>query len=77
MPKPSVFREVSRTVYFNSIPAELKRLGLTQAKTAELLGISLSGLSHRLKADSPSLHWSVYGLSAYFSEEDNLGERDL
>jgi len=77
MPKPSVFREVSRTVYFNSIPAELKRLGLTQAKTAELLGISLSGLSHRLKADSPSLHWSIYGLSSYFSEEDNLGERDL
>lgn len=77
MPKQSVFREVDKTVYFNSVPAELKRLGITQAKVAELLGISLSGLSHRIKADAPSLHWAVYGLSAYFGEDENLGERDL
>ncbi len=78
MARELVFRDdITKTVYFNSIPAELKRLGLTQAKTAELLGISLSGFNHRLKADSPTLHWAVYGLSSYFGEDDNLGERDL
>ena len=68
---------IKKTVYYNSIPAELKRLGITQAETADLLGISLSGLNHRIKADSPTLHWAVFGMSNYFGEAANLGEREL
>jgi len=71
------YQKVDKTIYYNSIPVELKRLGLTQEKTAELLGISRSGLNHRLKADSPTLHWAVYGLSCFFGNDDNLGERAL
>ena len=77
MANTKVYKDVGKTVYYNSIPVELKRLGLTQEKTAELLGISRSGLNHRLKADSPTLHWAVYGLSSFFGDDDNLGERDL
>jgi predicted transcriptional regulator len=77
MANTKVYKDVSKTVYYTSIPVELKRLGLTQEKTAELLGISRSGLNHRLKADSPTLHWAVYGLSSFFGDDDNLGERDL
>ena len=68
---------IKKTVYYNSIPVELKRLSITQAETAELLGISLSGLNHRIKADSPTLHWAVFGMSSYFGESANLGEREL
>jgi DNA-binding NtrC family response regulator len=76
--KPLVYKEVNKTVYFNSINEELKRIGLTQEKTAELLGITRSGLIHRIIQDKPSVHWEVYGLSQYFSYEyDNFGERDL
>jgi DNA-binding NtrC family response regulator len=74
--KPLVYKEVNKTVYFNSINEELKRIGLTQEKTAELLGITRSGLIHRIIKDKPSVHWEVYGLSQYF-EYDNFGERDL
>ena len=71
------YKTIDKTIYFNSIPVELKRLGLTHEKTAQLLGISRSGLNHRIKADSPTLHWAVYGLSNYFGNEDNLSERSL
>jgi len=71
------FKDVSRTIYFNSIPVEIKRLGITQAKCAELLGCTRSGLMHRIKADKPQLHWAVYGLANYLGEDENLGERDL
>ena len=74
--KPLVYKEVNKTVYFNSINEELKRIGLTEEKTAELLGITRSGLIHRINQDKPSVHWEVYGLSQYF-EYDNFGERDL
>jgi predicted transcriptional regulator len=76
MPKEKVYKDVDKTVYFNSITDELRRIGLTQEKTAELLGITRSGLIHRINQDKPSIHWQVYGLSQYF-EYDNLDERDL
>jgi len=72
------YKDIKKTVYFKSIPSELKKIGLTQEKTAELLGITRSGLNHRIKSDRPSLHWQVYGLSSYFSQIDkNLIEHDL
>jgi len=77
MAKDKVYNDLSRTIYFNSIPVEIKRLKLTQAKCAELLGCTRSGLLHRIKADKPQLHWAIYGLANYLGEDDNLGERDL
>ncbi len=48
-----------KTIYYHSIPAELKRLGITQPECAKLLGCSLSGLTHRIKRDQPTLHWAI------------------
>lgn len=77
MAQDRIYKDVDKTIYFDSIPKELRRIGLTQEKTAELLGISRSGLNHRIYKDTPSLHWAVYGLSQYFIDDDNFGERDL
>jgi len=63
---------MAKTIYYNSIPAEIKRLGLTQAKCATYLGVSLSGLTHRIKADKQGLHWQIYGLAHYLGAEENL-----
>jgi len=61
-----------KIIYYNSIPAEIKRLGLTQHKCADMLGCSLSGLTHRIKADKQQLHWAIYGLGNYLGAEENL-----
>ena len=63
---------MAKTIYYNSIPAEIKRIGLTQAKCSTYLGCSLSGLTHRIKADRQQLHWAVYGLGHYLGAEENL-----
>ena len=52
-----------KVIYYQSIPAELKRLGLTQEKAATLLGCTRSGLTHRIKADKQQFHWAIYGLA--------------
>ena len=52
-----------KTIYYNSIPAEIKRLGITQSECAKFLGCSLSGLTHRIKRDKPTIHWAIYGLA--------------
>jgi len=67
-------------IYYQSIPAEIIRLGLTQQQAANLMGCSISGLTHRIKADKPQFHLAIYGLSNYLekhskryspSKEDN------
>ena len=65
--------QIKGQIHYQSIPAEIKRLGITQYKCAEMLGCSLSGLTHRIKADKPQIHWAIYGLASYLDEEhDNL-----
>jgi len=65
--------EIKGQIHYQSIPAEIKRLGLTQQKCAEMLGCSLSGLTHRIKADKPQFHWAIYGLANYLDKgESNL-----
>jgi len=59
-------------IYYQSIPAELKRLGLTQEKASELLECSRSGLNHRIKADKPLFHLAIYGLANYMGNTENL-----
>jgi transcriptional regulator with XRE-family HTH domain len=60
-------------IYYKSIPAEIKKLGLTQKSCADMMGVSLSGLTHRIKADKPQFHLAIYGLATYLgSEADNL-----
>jgi|TARA_R110001632_G_scaffold195236_2_gene316837 hypothetical protein len=59
-------------IYYQSIPAELKRLGLTQDKASELLGCSRSGLNHRIKADKPLFHLAIFGLANYLGNTENL-----
>ena len=61
-----------KTIYYNSIPAEIKRLGITQHECAKFIGCSLSGLTHRIKGDKPTLHWAIYGLANYLGAEENL-----
>jgi len=34
-----------------------------------MLGVTLSGLNHRIKANKQQLHWSIYGLSRYMEGE--------
>ena len=63
-------------IRYKSIPAEIKKMGLTQYKCAEYLGCSLSGLTHRIASDKPQIHWAIYGLANYLEKEtDNLEQR--
>ena len=66
---------MGKVVYYQSIPAELKRLGLTQEKASELLGCTRSGLTHRIKADKPQFHWAIYGLANYMGNAHNLKKK--
>ena len=74
------FKKQQVLIYYQSIPAEIVRLGLTQQEVANLMGCSISGLTHRIKADKPQFHLAIYGLSNYLekhskryspSKEDN------
>ena len=65
-----------KAIYYHSIPAEIKKLGITQKECAELLGCSLSGLTHRIAANKQQLHWAIYGVSNYLGTVDNL-QRDV
>ena len=56
-------------IKYESIKAEIKRLGLTNKKVAELLGITVYGLDYRIKGDKPTIHWAIYGISKHY---DNL-----
>ena len=55
-------------IKYESIKAEIKRLGLTNKKVAELLGITVYGLDYRIKGDKPSIHWAMYGISKYYDD---------
>ena len=55
-------------IHYQSIPAEIKRLGITQQQAADYLGCSLSGLTHRIKADRPQIHFAIYGLASYLGD---------
>ena len=55
-------------IYYKSIPAEIKKLGITQKECADMMGVSLSGLTHRIKADRPQFHLAVYGLATYLGQ---------
>ena len=59
----------NRLVYYESIPDELARLGLTQTEAAKLLGITKSTMSHNIKADNNSFHWQIYGLAHYLESQ--------
>ena len=63
---------MKKAIYYHSIPAEIKRLGITQKECASLLGCSLSGLTHRIAANKRQLHWAIYGVSNYLGAEENL-----
>jgi predicted transcriptional regulator len=62
------FNKQQVLIYYQSIPAEIVRLGLTQQEVANLMGCSISGLTHRIKADKPQFHLAIYGLSNYLSK---------
>jgi len=57
---------------YNDIKKEIKDLGLTNKKVAEILGITVQGLDYRIKQDHPTIHWAMYGISNYYGEPDNL-----
>ena len=63
---------MKKAIYYNSIPAEIKRLGITQKECASLLGCSLSGLTHRIAANKQQLHWAIYGVANYLGNTENL-----
>jgi len=64
-----------RLVYYQSIPAELKRLGLTQERASEMIGCTRSGLNHRIRADKQQIHWVIYGLANFLGHAENLTTR--
>ena len=63
---------MKKAIYYHSIPAEIKRLGITQKECATLLGCSLSGLTHRIAANKQQLHWAIYGVANYLGSTENL-----
>ena len=66
-------KEIQGLIHYQSIPAEIKRLGITQQECATMLGCSLSGLTHRIKASKPQFHFAILGLASYLEkDEDNL-----
>lgn len=64
-------------IKYNNIKAEFKRLGLTNKKVADILGISRQALDKRIKADKPSIHWITYGLANYYGDMDENLIREL
>ena len=54
---------------YNDIKKEIKDLGLTNKKVAEILGISVQTLDYRIKQSKPSIHLIMYGLANYFQPE--------
>jgi len=63
-------------IKYDCIKAEFKRLGLTNKRVADILGISVQTLDYRIKKDQPSIHLITMGLVSYF-EDNNEMERDL
>ena len=57
-------------VYYKSIPAEIKRMGITQEKCAEMLGCTRSGLTYRITADKPQFHFAIFGLASYLDKNN-------
>jgi len=56
-------------IQYECIKCEFKRLGLTNKKVADILGISVQQLDYLIKQDKPRIHWITYGLSHYYSNE--------
>jgi hypothetical protein len=65
----------NQIVYYTSIPNELKRLGLTQKKACKLLGISRSGLNHRIAANTLAFHLQIFGLANYLIKSNNKASK--
>jgi len=62
-------------IKYDSIKAEFKRIGLTNKKVADILGISVQALDKRIKGDKPTIHLITYALANYYSNnEANLTE---
>lgn len=56
---------------YKDIKQEIRKLGFTQSEVADLLGISKQALLARIRANKPSIHWEIYGISNYFSSNDD------
>ncbi len=62
-------------IEYINIKAEFKRLGLTNKRVANILGISVQGLDKRIKQNKPSIHLITFALTKHFSEDErNLVE---
>ena len=66
---------MSPIIRYPSIKDEIKSIGLTQQRCADMLGVTLSGLNHRIKANKQQLHWSIYGLAQYVENTKNVKRR--
>jgi predicted transcriptional regulator len=56
-------------IRYLSIPEELQKMDMSQRQFAKLLGITPSTLNHRIKKDSPTLHWCLYGVQCFYGKE--------
>lgn len=56
-------------IEFHDIPAEIRSMGITMKKFAEMLGITRQGLYYRIKRKDPAIHLAVYGLAHYYEDE--------
>ncbi len=59
-------------IKYHSIKGEIKSLGLTNKKVADMLGITVQGLDYRINQDLPTIHWAIYGISNYFGDNNGI-----
>ena len=57
-------------IKYECIKCEFKRLGLTNKKVADILGISVQQLDYLIKQGKPRIHLLTYALSNYYGKTE-------
>ena len=70
-------KDLDERVVYTDLKSEIQKLGLTQQKCAELLGVTRGGLLNRINSDNKTLHWAILGLSKYLEEESEYEEQSI
>jgi len=61
--------DIDSRPHYENIMNEIERLGITQQKLAEMLGVSRGGLIHRIKTENQTLHWALLGVTNYLRQK--------
>ena len=71
MSKDDSYLKQYKDYRYLSLRDEIRNMGLTQNEFASIIGLSWSGLQHRLRAGKDEFHLLVRGVKCYMQEKDN------